>query len=130
MSRRRTSLLLVLLATALCAFVPAAQADFLYTDGGNGFSAAAHQVDDPTDDAAADDASDVGDDNDANDAESVNGYEDTYEDDDAINDPAPATSAKKHAKKKGKKAKPARRGRKPAKSKSKASPKHKSAKRR
>ncbi len=130
MSRRMASLLLVLLATALCAFVPAAQADFLSTDGGNAYSAAAHQVDDPT---AGDEVSDdtAGNDDDANEAEGVTGYEDEIADDDAYDDPAPGATAK-HKAKHGKKARPARRGRKPAKAKSKAKaqPKHKSAKRR
>src|SRR6476659_3484990 len=130
MSSRMASLLLALLSTALCAFVPAAQADFLSTDGGNAYSATAHQVVDPT---AGDDVSDdtAADDNDANEAEDVTGYEDEISDDEAYDDPAPGTTSK-HRAKHGKKAKPARRGRRPAKAKSKAKaqPKHKSAKRR
>jgi hypothetical protein len=127
--RRLTPLLLSLLVVMACAFAPAAQADFITTDGGQYANAT---VDPTADDSAADDA--AADDDAYNDDENVSGYEDG--DDNSADDEAVVTAATPKAKAKTKakhvkKAKKARRGRGKAKvkKKSKATAKRSSARR-
>ena len=112
MHRRLLRLLPTLLALSLAAMAPAAHADFISTDGGNGFDV--RPVADPTEvDESGDDA---GDDDVHNEAEGVSGYEEALEGEDAVDDPPLAGEAV--AKKKSRAKKQAKRSR--AKSKSRA----------
>ena len=106
MHRRLLRLLLIVLALSTAAMAPAARADVITTDGGNGFNVGVHAPADPTAGRQSDES---GDDDLHNEAENVGGYEDAVEEDDAVDDPPLAGEAV--AKKKAKARKRAKRSR-------------------